>query len=793
MSDVRPEIVLDGDISPLRQKLREAGAQIKQFGQEGETAFSRMSGPLAALQSKFVAIGAILAGGAVFKEAVAQAVRFTEESTKLGRAMGISASQASVLREALEAGNTSQEDFVGASKGLARQIRENEDGLQAMGLKTRDAAGELRPLTDLTLEALDVLNGYRAGTDRAIAGQALFGKGFEMTSNLANMNKQAVAEVKDQMQALGMVASAESVAAWQAYDDAGDKANLTLKGMKTTIGNALMPVLTQLAEWFSAIGPAAVTVIRGAIGGLVSLFWGLRTAAVIAFQAINSAVVTIAEPIRAVGAAFVKLVQGDFKGAANELINIPKVIGDAWSGGWDTVVAEAEKARDEIVNLFAQGTPTGAPASGGKSAGGLVNKDKPKTAKEAADPSFMATYEARLAEVKNVYEQENALRQFSKEQELAYWRELQANLELTAKDRTAIAKRTATLELEIRRQLVKEERELTGVEIEHRRNAAMAQVQAQQQAANFARSNGEITKRQLLTLEEQFARQRFEIEYQALLERLELAKNDPNNSPAELARIKEQMLEVERNYQARRAEFGQEKKKEGGAGEGGMYDSIGQSFGNAANAMLTRATTLRQQLANVWQSIYQSFVQNMIVKPLSEWIATQAKMLAVKLGFMTEEQAATKTAATVTASIKSTETGTVVAENAAQAGSGAASALASIPFAGPVLALAAMAAIYAAVMGMRGKKSAARGYDIPKGLNPMVQTHEEEMILPQKYANVIRGLAAPDAESGGGGGGFVFAPTIKTNNSRDMLRALQDGGVLRKAIEEMYRTLPTKR
>ncbi|MBI5786585.1 MAG: hypothetical protein HZA64_14115 [Rhodocyclales bacterium] len=787
MSETRPEIVLDGDISPFRQKLREASAQLKQFGAEGETAFSRMSGPLATLQSKFVAIGAILAGGAVFKEAVAQTVKFTEESTKLGRAMGISASQASVLREALDAGNTSQEEFVGAAKGLAKQIRENEDGLQAMGLKTRDAAGELRPLTDLTLEALDVLNGYRAGTDRAIAGQTMFGKGFEMTSNLANMNKQAVAEVKEQMQALGMVASVESVAAWQAYDDAGDKANLTLKGMKTTIGNALLPVLTDLSNWFATIGPGAVVVIRGAVGGLVSVFHAVTMGVTVLWETLNAMVVTVAEPIRALGEAIGRGLVGDFDGAAAAIRGIGPTISGAWSKAFDEMATKAQSTRDRIYNLFAEGTPTAAAATGGKSAGGLVKTDKAKAGKEAADPSFMATYEARLAEIKNLYEQENVLRQFSKEQELAYWRELQANLELTAKDRTTIAKRTATLELEIRRQAVKEEQDLNAVAIEHRRNAALAQVQAQQQAANFARSNGEITKRQLLTLEEQFARQRFEIEYQSLLERLELAKNDPNNSPAELARIKEQMLEVERNYQAQRAGLGQEKKKEGGAGEGGMFDSIGQSFGNATNQMLTRATTWRQQMANIFQSLYQIFVQNLIVKPVAEWFASQAKMLAIKLGFLAEDKAATSMAATTTASIKSAETGTVVAENAAQAGSGAASALASIPFAGPVLALAAMAAIYAAVMGMRGKKSAARGYDIPKGLNPMVQTHEEEMILPQKYANVIRNMAAPSGQDDSRGGGFVFAPTIKTHDSRDMLRALQDGGVLRKALDELQR------
>ena len=98
----------------------------------------------------------------MFKEAIAETVKFTEESTKLGEALGISAGQASVLREALEQGNTSQDEFVTAAKGLLKQVRENESGLNDMGLKTRDAAGQLRPLNDLTMDAIQVLNGYRA-------------------------------------------------------------------------------------------------------------------------------------------------------------------------------------------------------------------------------------------------------------------------------------------------------------------------------------------------------------------------------------------------------------------------------------------------------------------------------------------------------------------------------------------------------------------------------------------------------------------------------------------------------
>ncbi|MBA3034812.1 MAG: hypothetical protein KKF85_03370 [Gammaproteobacteria bacterium] len=754
--DNRASIVLDGDVGPLRRKLREAGDHLKQFGKEGEGAVSGMTGPLENLQSKFVAIGAILAGGAVFKEAVAQAALMTEESMKLGRALDLTAAEASVLREALEAGNTSQDEFMRAAQGLGNKLRENEDDLQALGLVTRNAAGELRPLNELTLDAIGLLGDFRSSTDRAVAAQTIFGRGFELTSNLARMNKEAVASVEEQMRSLGIVVSEESVKAWEAFDDAGDRATLTMKGFKTIIGNALMPVLTKLGEWFSDIGPAAVVVIRGAIGGLISLFWGLKTSATIAFQLINAAVVQLTEPIRAVSVAFWKLITGDFQGAKAEIANIPKVWSQTWNTAFDTIVDSAAEAREKIFNLFVNGPDAGKEKTGARSASGVMGKDgKAKAAKEAVDPSFMQYYEAELALRKNAFEQENTLRQFSKEQELAYWREIQQNLELTSKDRVNIAKRTAALELDIRRQSAKEQRDLDGTLIDSRRAAALAQIKLEEQHANFSRENGDISKRQLLEIEENFARRRFEIEYQALLERLELAKTDPNASPAMLMQIKEQMLEIERNYQLRRGEIMQGKQQEEG-GLGGFFDGVGDSFGQMANSLLTSATTLRQALGSIFQGIYQSFVQNLITKPLGEWIASQARMLAVKLGFVAQEKAIETAAAASTVAIKGAETTAVVAANAAEAGSGAAASQASIPIVGPMLALAAMAAVFAAVMALGSKKSAARGYDIPKGINPMTQLHEEEMVLPSHLANVVRGMA-------GEGGAVSPAPTSVQN------------------------------
>jgi hypothetical protein len=77
---------------------------------------------------------------------------------------------------------------------------------------------------------------------------------------------------------------------------------------------------------------------------------------------------------------------------------------------------------------------------------------------------------------------------------------------------------------------------------------------------------------------------------------------------------------------------------------------------------------------------------------------------------------------------------------------------AAIPYIGPELAPEAAALAYGATMGWAAGlggavASAAGGYDIPAGINPVVQTHAQEMILPAPLANKIRDM--PDDGMGG--------------------------------------------
>jgi hypothetical protein len=140
-----------------------------------------------------------------------------------------------------------------------------------------------------------------------------------------------------------------------------------------------------------------------------------------------------------------------------------------------------------------------------------------------------------------------------------------------------------------------------------------------------------------------------------------------------------------------------------------LWNRIGESFGGALNGMITGAQTWRSAMSTLFQQVADAFLQQIVIQPFQQWIAMQARMLALKLGFIQQEQVADAAAGAATVAQKSAETTTVVSMNAAKAGSGAAASQASIPYVGPVLAIAAMVAMVAAVSALMGGIKFAAG------------------------------------------------------------------------------------
>lgn len=240
---------------------------------------------------------------------------------------------------------------------------------------------------------------------------------------------------------------------------------------------------------------------------------------------------------------------------------------------------------------------------------------------------------------------------------------------------------------------------------------------------------------------------------------------------------------------------------------GGLTSRMSGLWDKGIQSMMNGTLTWRNAMNAIFAELAGAFVQSMISEPLKKYAASLATRMAIKLGFIKTETAAEvagqtaqtgavvagesmKTAATATGvftrlGIKLMGTIKSIMMSAWEAMAAAWAALSAIPIVGPALGVAAGIAAFAGVSAIVGKVASARGgYDIPAGVNPMTQLHEEEMVLPKQHANTIRALGKAVMSDGSmaqqpayaGDMGTMQSINIQAWDSKDVKRFMKKHG-----------------
>lgn len=360
--------------------------------------------------------------------------------------------------------------------------------------------------------------------------------------------------------------------------------------------------------------------------------------------------------------------------------------------------------------------------------------------------------------------------------EAAYWRAKLATVDAGSK--TGLKLREKILNLED--QLSKQSTEAKINQVATWEKLDKHKLDMEKDAADQALAAGRISQLERLDMEIEFENRRYQIAYDALQERIALAEQDPTYSQSAIDKLKQQMAELgqghEREQTKNQGKRENQRRKDtpnvmemlqdGGKN---VWEEAQKQMGQAFSAMLSKTQNFRTAMNNFFKSMGQTFIQEMVTKPLAGMMQRMVQESAIyKMIFETKETLETA-AASKTVATKTTETTAVVGKNAVQAASGAASSQAGIPYVGPILAVAAMAEMMAAVMGLMGGgggssttttttriPSAAGGWDIPAGINPLTQLHENEMVLPAEHAQTIREMAG---QSGGDNSTIIINTT----------------------------------
>ena len=722
------QIIIGADTSELVAALKGAQAAVSSSVAEMKESLGGLGESFEMLSGAFMGITAVLAGGKIFKEAINSSMEFVAQVKSISKVMGVTTEAASEMNVALKLVGLTSEDLTSASMKLLKQIKSNETAINDMGLQTKDSNGHLRNMMDLTLDAVNLLKDYKEGADRDAAAMYMFGRSAQEVMQLQKLNSDVMEKATDIAEKYHLKIGAEGVESAKKYKMAMAELGIVWEAMCDQVGEILIPILTNLAGWFGEVGPGVMMVFKTVLESVVLAFESL-------YQIILLCGIDIAKLVNFFGVDMTE--------------SIKKME--------EQVVKSDNRLRAMMAKPIERSpTEENESAGGNKRFEGFGDKNK-------KDPSRVNEWDAKLAEAKVYYQKENDLRDMSKEQEKAYWTNIEQTQKLTNNESIELRKKVAALDLEIMKKSIKDGEGLAKEAISEYQRNGLDEIAIEEEKAKRKKDLGEISAQDFIKQQQTYEDQRYQIEQIAQNARIELQKQDPSQDPVALQIQLDKLLEIRQKHAKQVEQLNTALANQTKQDFQNMLAPIENAVSTSVQGMIQGTTTLQKAMQNLMQSILASFVSS-LTKMAGEWIATElVKTGSAKAGSAIRQALGIEeTSATI--ATKTTEGAAVVSVNAAEMATGAAGAVAPTPFIGPGLAAAAFASAMALGLSAKSLFSASGGFDIPAGANPLTQLHASEMVLPAHIANPLRESLA----NGGAGGGdthlhvhAVDAPSVE--------------------------------
>ena len=274
---------------------------------------------------KAISFGVGLLTGESYKSANIDAlVAMNKEVAELQGPLQVTATRASALNETFKTLGVSAGDYTSAILGVASATRSNGDELDRLGVKYKDQRGELLDTKTVMQNASDVLATYTAGWDRDQAAKAIGIGSEKQIQDALSVTAEKIQTAKDRLIEYGLIIGPGTQEAIKKYEDSmrafGRETDLTSQGFKRAIADNIMPILTDLSDFFREGFPAAVQVFRGSIATITTLFYGLKTGVYIVAESVLGSVQAIGMGLSSVIAATSLAMSGDFASAKAALV-----------------------------------------------------------------------------------------------------------------------------------------------------------------------------------------------------------------------------------------------------------------------------------------------------------------------------------------------------------------------------------------------------------------------------------------------------------------------------------------
>ena len=127
----------------------------------------------------------------------------------------------------------------GAEEGSDKQV----EAFRRLGIATRDAEGDLRPIQDVFLESVEAIQGLSNETQKGIVAQQLFGRSASQLNPILNLSAEEMENLRDRAHELGLVISGDSILTLANFKDKWGEIEGQFRATRVELAAAFVPLL----------------------------------------------------------------------------------------------------------------------------------------------------------------------------------------------------------------------------------------------------------------------------------------------------------------------------------------------------------------------------------------------------------------------------------------------------------------------------------------------------------------------------------------------------------------------
>jgi len=771
MPDDYVQVKFGADIAELKSKMDEGNASVKNAmdqmtaalekfsdqsqknakdvadaNKEMEKSFKdiqeKVSGGLEKIAAAAAGLVGVLAGGKIFGDVIEATVKWEEEVGSLSHTLGISMRSASDLNAALRIVGISSGEYEAVLRTLERRLKTNEEGMNALGVATRDAQGQLLDGQTVMQNALAAMQEYKAGQDQLQFAQYVFGRGARDMTRFIELNAEAMKRGKEEAQRLGLEMGTTAYEATLKYKHELNNFHLVLDSLAQKIGRNVMPTLAEMATYLNNNLTTATDNASAHVGQLHQHFDGLS------------------ESIRKALSVWDRYIAETGRGPTNYSgTGVPMAPGGevGWERGKGITKAFGYSGPSAAVELEkGPSISSGGGVGGGKDevalGSGTKSFENPdKSGAGGAGTDLVAQYQEQLTRLKDSQTDLNA---WSTAKDYEFWNQ-----------KLAATKEGSDTWWQIWEKMADEYRQMTAEQQQQAQQAAKQQdaiskgvaamqksdsdttIKINEEKVNALYSLGAISAGQRYSQLQELYNQQYSLELKAYYDELAQLQQHGDQTLAQQVKVWE---EIEKAQNAHLQKMQKDENQYLNT-EKQQWDRYATGVGNALTGMLFHHQTFLQTVRSLEEKLFSYLVDTLLKQLVNQWILSE-----------TTKTAATTTGTAARSAAEASGTATAMIAQAAAAlksiMSSAATTFAGIfgflsPLMGPA-AVGPAAAGEASVLAVEGLVSAAQGYDVPA--NTFAMLHAGEMVLPPNLAEGVRNMTAQGGAGEGGrtrGGG----------------------------------------